>query len=327
MKALVTGGTGFVGSPVVDRLLADGHAVRLLSRRAVTPGRYQGKSVDVVRGDLRDFSSVVSAMNGADLFFHAGEIRNVTQAASEENVRLVENITRHLASQKIQRFVFVSSLTVAGIPSALPANEETTPDVVLHDHYTEYKRRAEEIVREMSGASEFAVIRPAPVYGPGSRYLGKLVKAIEMFGPVGIPFIGSAANIAPLVHVQDLARAIVRAGTKPEAAGQVFNITDGMGHTWGDLFRAVAEAAGRSVRIFPVPALLLKFSTLPFDLLSGFFGMRLDPAAYVEYFSRDLLFDTSRARALLGWSPGYSLSDGIKEMVDFYHGKLQDNSE
>jgi UDP-glucose 4-epimerase len=322
MNALVTGGTGFIGSPVVDCLLSEGHTVRLLSRGTELPGRFQGKdeAIEMVRGDLRDPSSVIRAMEGSDLFFHIGEIRNISRAASEKNIELVEEITEHLGAKGVKRFIFVSSLTVAGIPSELPANEDTLPAVILHDHYTDYKRRGEELIRDKTGACEYAIIRPAPVYGPGSRYLGNMIKAVGMLGPIGLPFIGSATNIAPLVQVKDLARAIVLAGAKPAAAGQVFNITDGLKHTWRDLFHAIADAAGRSVRIIPVPPLLLKFTALPLDLLSGFFGMRPDPAGYLEYFSRDILFDTSKAKSLLGWHPEYSLPDGIREMVAFYKG-------
>jgi nucleoside-diphosphate-sugar epimerase len=318
IKAFVTGGTGFIGSHVVDRLLSEGLAVRLLFRRTGLPGRFEGKNIELVQGDLRDPSSVVRAMEGADLFFHIGEIRNITRAESEKNIELVEKITAELNAKGIRRFILVSSLTVAGIPSELPAKEDTAPSSMLHDHYTEYKRRCEEIIREKTGECEFAIIRPAPVYGPGSRYLGNMVNVVGMLGPIGLPFIGSAANIAPLIQVKDLARAIVRAGIMPAAAGQVFNITDGMTHTWADLFHAIGDAAGRSVRIIPVPPLLLKFAALPFDLFSGVFGMRLDPSAYLEYFSRDLLFDTAKAQAFLGWHPEYSLTEGVADMVAFY---------
>ena len=318
MIAFVTGGTGFIGSHAVDRLLAEGHAVRLLSRGKALPGKLREREVELVRGDLEDPSSVIREMEGADLFFHIGEIRNTTRAASERNIALVAKITAELTAKGIRRFIFVSSLTVAGIPSEVPAKEETAPASELHDHYTDYKRRCEEIIREKAGECEFTILRPAPVYGPGSRYLGSMVKAVLTLGPIGLPFIGNAANIAPLVYVKDLAGAIVRAGTMPGGAGQVFNITDGLTHTWGDLFRAIGESAGRSVRIIPVPSLLLKFAALPFDLFSGVLGVNLDPSTYLDFFSRDILFDIEKAKRLLGWHPEYSLSEGVKEMVDFY---------
>jgi len=318
MKALVTGGTGFIGSPVVDCLLAEGHAVRLFSRSPLLPARLHGKDVEVFQGSFEDAPFLIRAMEGIDVFYHIGEIKNISRSAAGKNIDLMEQVVASLAAGGIRRFVFISSITVAGMPSIVPATEETGPRTVLHDHYTDYKRRCEEIIREKATGCEHAIIRPAPVYGPGSRNLGQLVRTIELLGPVGLPFIGNAKNIAPLIQVKDLARAIARAGTQAEAAGQTFNLTDGEGHTWLDFFTAVGEAVGKSVRIIPIPPLLLKFAASPLDLFSGFFGMHLDPVNYLNYFSADLLFDNTKARSLLAWSPEYSLSQGIEEMVAYY---------
>jgi len=321
MKALVTGGTGFIGSPVVDRLLAEGHVVRLFSRKPKVPERLQCRNVEAYQGDLEDASSLIKAMEGVDTLFHIGEIKNITKFAAEKNVKLVEQIVEHVTATGVKRFVFVSSITVAGIPSSLPAREETEPDIALQDQYTAYKRRCEEIIRGKTEGCEFAIMRPAPVYGPGSRYLGRMVSAIEILGPLGLPFIGDAKNLAPLIHVQDLSAAICRAGTVPAAAGQTFNLTDGLSHSWFDFFHAVSEALGKKLRIVPLPSLLLKLMGAPIELFSGFFGINLDPIHYVDYFSKNLLFDNAKAKALLDWQPEYSLPDGVREMVAYYKRK------
>lgn len=318
MKALVTGGTGFIGSPVVDRLLADGHAVRMFVRKPLLPARLHGKDVEAFQGDLEDAVSLLSAMEGMDVVFHIGEIKNISRSAAGRNTALMEQVAASPAASGIRRFVFVSSLTVAGIPSAIPAREETEPGTMLHDHYTDYKRRCEEIIRERMTGCEHAIIRPAPVYGQGSRYLGQMVKVIETLGPVGIPFIGNAKNIAPLIQVKDLAKAIVSAGVRSGAAGQTFNITDGAGHSWLDFFTAIGDALSKKIRIIAIPALLLKFPALPFDLFAGFFGLHLDPINYLNYFSADLLFENEKARTLLDWAPEYAFSEGVKEMVAYY---------
>ncbi len=318
MKTLITGGTGFIGGHVVQALLDKGHAVRLLSRRPEIPEDLKGKNIEVVRGDLEDPESVINAMEDIDLFYHIGEIKNITRTQAEKNITLVEKITDNLQAKGIKRFVFVSSITVAGIPSEQPANEETASKVLLNDHYTTYKRRCEEIIRGKAEGYEYAIVRPAPVYGPGSRYLGRMVSVIETLGPIGLPFIGDAKNITPFIQVKDLAEAIVLAGTQPEAADQTFNLTDGQNHTWYNFFSAVADALHKKVRIIPIPALLLKLPAIPLDLFSGFLGASFDPVHYVDYISKDLLFDNKKARTLLNWQPAYSLPDGVKEMVEYY---------
>ncbi len=317
MKVLVTGGTGFIGSVVVDLLLQEGHSVRLFSRKDEIPERLKGKSAEIFHGDLKDFLSVVRAMEGMDLFFHIGEIKTFNETASLNNVKLMEHIIAGMREKEVKRLVFISSITVAGIPSAIPAGEETEPDVVLEDHYTSYKRTCEKLILS-SLAGRHAIIRPALVYGPGSRYMGRFINAVDKFGPFGFPFIGNATNLAPLIYVKDLAKAIYLSGLLPSASGQVFNLTDGFRHSWLDFLTSIAELLGRKLRIMSIPPLLLKIPAIPLDILSGMVGIKIDPVHYVNYFSKDLLFDNSKARDLLQWNPEFSLADGVKEMIKFY---------
>jgi nucleoside-diphosphate-sugar epimerase len=317
MKALVTGGTGFIGSGVVDLLLKDGHSVRLFSRRRELPEGLKGKNAEIFRGDLKDFPSVQDAMEGIDIFFHSGEIKNINETASLNNVKLMEHIIAGMRENEVTRLVFISSITVAGIPSSVPADEETEPGVVLEDHYTSYKRTCEKLILGAL-AGRYSIIRPAPVYGPGSRYMGGFINAVDRFGPIGFPFIGNAKNLAPLIYVKDLARAIYLSGLRPSASGQVFNLTDGLRHSWLDFLTSIAELLGRKLRIMPVPPLLLKIPAIPLDILSGIVGIKIDPVHYVNYLSKDLFFDNSKARNLLDWNPEFSLTEGVKEMVKFY---------
>lgn len=320
MKALVTGGTGFIGSHVVEDLLAAGHSVRVLSRKQSDSAGFSG-DVEVYQGNLEDPPAVIRAMKGMDILFHVGEVENTSKSAAEKNVMLISAIIPAMKAEEIRRLVFVSSLSVSGIPASTPADEETPASVTLSDHYTAYKRLAEHMLKEKSTGFEYVIVRPAPVYGPRSRHLGRLIDVIEKFGPVGIPFPGRGDNIAPLIHVSDLAHAIARAGTVPEAAGQTFNITDGLRHSWRDFFAAIAKSVGKDLRIIPLPLLLLKLAAVPFDLFSMFLGVNLDPVSYINYFSKDLFFDNSKAKRILDWSPRYSLAEGVEDMVRFYRGK------
>lgn len=319
MKVLVTGGTGFVGRGVVDLLLAGNHSVRLFSRRPSLPERWEGRNIEVFQGDLEDFSSVSRAMEGVGVFYHIGEIKNVSRSAALKNIRLAEQITDSLAAKGVGRLVFVSSITVAGIPSSLPADEETSPEIIFDDHYTFGKRECERYIAGNSGGSQYAVIRPAPVYGPGSRYLGRIVETIKKLGPVGLPFPGDARNLAPLIYVKDLARAIYFSGMKEEAANQIFNVTDGIRHSWLDFLSAITEFMGRKLRVVPFPTFLFKFPSFFLDLFSGIFGFELDMQHYMDFFSRDVFFENEKAKRLLEWEPEYCvLADGVKEMLGSY---------
>jgi UDP-glucose 4-epimerase len=318
MKALVTGGTGFIGSHVVDRLLEHGHHVRLFSRRNDLPAGLAGKDVSLFSGDLQAPDSLAAAMNGMDMFYHIGEIRNTSRRAAKQNVRLVEQAIDHLAPSGVKRFVFISSISVAGIPSRTPADEETAPKVALEDRYTWYKEQCEKLLAENVSGVEYAVVRPGVVYGPGSRYLGSLISAIDRLGSIGIPFIGKGDNIAPLIHVRDLAHAVYLSGIEQGAAGHVFNLTDGMRHSWSDFFNAIAEALNKKLRILSFPSLLLKVPAQVLDVVSGLFRIQFSLNGYVQYVTTDLLFTNSKAQRLLNWKPEYTLTQGIEEMIREY---------
>jgi nucleoside-diphosphate-sugar epimerase len=313
MKSLVTGGTGFVGGYVAEVLLEEGHAVRVFTRRPGLPERLA--AAEAYRGDLEEPSTVVNAMEGMDVVYHVGEVRNTSRAQSAKNLRLVQTIAEAAGEKGVKRLVFVSSITVAGIPREVPASEETEPLSSLGDHYTAYKREAERLLSESPGI-EYSVIRPAPVYGPGSRFMRRVVDAVDSLGSLGFPFIGNAENLAPLVYVKDLARAIYLAGLKEGAAGQVMNLTDGLRHSWLDFLKAISEALGKKLKVLPLSPLALRFPSIFIDLFSGALGLELDLTHYVDYFSSDVFFNNSRARALLGWEPRYSLEEGVREMIN-----------
>ncbi len=319
MKALVTGGTGFVGGHVVDLLLKENYSVRILSRRPHIPERFEGRDFEVFQGDLENPLSVTDAMDRVDVFYHIGEIKNITRAASEKNIKLLEHILKNLEPRKVKRFVFISSITAAGIPYSAPATEDTSPEIVLEDHYTSYKRKAEEIIVH-SADVEYAIVRPALVYGPGSRYLGKLIEAVRKVGPIGFPFLGDARNLAPFVYVKDLAKAVCLAGIRPDAAGQIFNLTDGMRHSWYDFLHTIAEMLGKKLKIVALPTILFKIPAIFVDSLSGLFGLDLDINHYVTFFSKDMYFDNAKARNLLAWQPEYTLTEGVREMISEYLG-------
>jgi nucleoside-diphosphate-sugar epimerase len=317
MRMLVTGGTGFIGSPVVDLLIEDGHEVLVFTRRTELPDRWKGRRVSVARGDLADADVLLAAMQGQDVLFHIGELKVTSQSAARKNVRLVERIVGALGASGIGRLVFVSSVTVAGVPQTVPATEETPAAAVLKDHYTSYKRDCEELIAGGAGAAEHAVIRPGVVYGPGSRSLRTMAGIAARAAALGIPFIGRGGNLMPLVHVKDLARAIFLAGIAPGAARQTFNLTDGQRHTWEEFFSAIAENAGGRLRVLPLPPGLVRLPAALGGVVAGLFGIRVDLPAYITYLSRDVHFSMAKAERLLEWKAMHTdVRAGVREMME-----------
>lgn len=316
MRTLVSGGTGFIGGHVVDLLIEEGHNVKIFSRRTVWPERLSGRGIENVWGDFENPLSLIAALEGVDVFFHIGEIRSTSMAACLKNIALLQQIVSSPAVRKIGRLVFVSSITVAGIPVEVPATEDAAPEITLNDQYTFYKRTCEGLLARNPSGVEYAIVRPAVAYGPRSINLRKIAAAMAKAGTIGLPFIGSGRSIAPFVHVKDLARAIYFAGVRPGAAGQTINITDSLPHTWREFFDAIGGAAGRRLIIIPFPPLCFKVPAAFVDCLASLCNLRLDLTKYITYFSRDLLFSRQKAKDILGWEPLCTdFNRGIKEMM------------
>lgn len=317
MKVLVTGGTGFIGSHVVDQFLSEGHTVRIFSRRPELPAFWKDSEVSLFRGDLRSPGAVIDAMDGVDIFIHIGEIKNTSKFAAKRNVELAEHIVENLKLTGIKRFVFISSITVAGIPATVPATEDTPAARELKDHYTEYKRTCEKIIREST--VEHAILRPGVVYGPRSVALPRILRRLKLIATIGLPLPGRGEGIVPLIDVRDLSKAVYLAAVKSEGANQTFNITDGLRHTWSDFLSASTNALGSRLRILPVPGLVLQPPALLFDILGEVVGLRTDLMTYISYLTSNLFFDPGRARRLLGWEPVHTdITTGIREMFMSY---------
>jgi len=316
MRTLISGGTGFIGEHVVDLLIEEGHSVKIFSRRTVLPERLNGMGIEHVRGDFENPFSLISALEGVDVFFHIGEIRSTSMAACLKNIALMQRILSSPVVKKIRRLVFVSSITVAGIPGEVPATEDAALEISLNDQYTFYKRTCERLLANNPSGAEYAIIRPAIAYGPRSVNLRKIAAILAKAGTIGLPFIGSGRSIAPFVHVKDLARAIYFAGVRPGAAGQTFNITDSLPHTWREFFDAIGGASGRRLIIIPFPPLCFKVPAAFVDCLASLCDLRLDLTKYITYFSRNLLFSRQKAKDILGWEPFYTdFNRGIREMM------------
>lgn len=313
MKAIVTGGTGFIGRRIVEELVSEGHEVRIVSRSGLKKESGH-ENVELVKGDLREISSVIHAIDGREVIYHAGELRNTSRLAASKNLEAVKSILEHCREAGLRRFVFVSSISVAGIPAGVPAYETTPPATELSDHYTAYKREAEEHLRTASGI-EISIVRPAPVCGQGSRALPGIIRNLKRMSVLGLPFPGDGRNLMPLIQVQDLGRAIARAGTARQAAGETFNLTDGFRHTWRDFLEEIQRVWGRKLRLVQIPPGILKLPAFAIDILAWPFGVSADTWNFVSYLSEDLFFDNRKARELLDWKPDFDLRTMVEDML------------
>jgi nucleoside-diphosphate-sugar epimerase len=250
VNVFVTGGTGFVGAHLVRALQERGDRVTCLVRRPELAERLGWRDVRLVRGDLDDAGALLQGCEGAELVFHvAGRViaKDALQFMAT-NRDGTANVLEAADEHGVSRFVLVSSLAAAGptVPGQ-PIDEARHPAPITD--YGRSKLAAEVLVRAMP--FPWTIVRPPVVYGEWDRGTLKVFQLAR--APVA-PVFGDGSQELSVIHADDLARALIAAGTSPAAQGRVYFATHATTTTSRGLLLACAKALGKSPpRIVPLP--------------------------------------------------------------------------
>src|SRR5438093_4212813 len=311
MLFAISGGAGFLGLHLSRRLLADGHQVRTLDVVPLDDAELE-RSVEELRGDVRDADEVRALVTGADVVVHAAAALPIQ--ASRDSIRSVnvggtENVLREAREADARRVVFISSTAVYGVPEKHPVEEDDP--LVGVGWYGESKSDAEALCRV--AAVETTIVRPKTFIGPERLGVFEILFDWIREGR-RIYVLGKGHNRYQLLGVEDLVDAIVRAAAVPEAAGETFNIgATEFGTVRSDL-QALIDHAGSSSRLRPIPVKPAELALRALELA------RLSPLAEWHYKTahKDSFVDVSKAQRLLGWNPRLSNSETLIETYDWY---------
>lgn len=314
--ALVTGGSGAVGTSVVDTLQAAGYDVRTLTRRQ--PLALSG--VDAQSGDIRSESDAARACRNVQVVFHlAAHVHQPPGSDDREyesiNVLGTRTILTAAVAAGVERFVYFSTVNVYG-PTGVQAVDETAP-VRPSTSYARTKLDAEYIVLRASEAAPrpFAtILRLAAVYGSGVKgNYDTLVKLLArgLFIP-----IGTGANHRTLVHSRDAAAAAWIAATHPAAVGRIFNVTDGRTHAVARIIQAITAALGRREPLFAIPAAVGRACATIGDTTAQLLR-RSSPGLRerVEKYLENVAVSGDLMRRELRFEPQYDLDAGWREAI------------
>ena len=318
---LVTGASGFVGGHLAERLLREGHHVRCLVRVTSDTSLLQRLDVELVYGDLTDPGSLADAVEGCRRVLHCGAL--VSDWATIEEIRRINvigtrNVLEAAVAASVQRFVHVSTTDVYGYPDGTGIDERQ-PAGQFRNWYAQTKREAEREVRRIGdrGALEVVILRPATVYGPRSEeVVGEIAAAIRRRQMV---LIDGGRAVAGLTYVENVADAAAIALGTEAAAGEAFNVTDGLPVTWREFVDDLADGLGcRRVR-WSLPygvALCLAFSLEQgYRLLRNATGAQLSPLLSrqaVNVLGRPQHFSNQKAKTVLGWEPRIDYRSGLE---------------
>ncbi|MHC4549049.1 MAG: NAD-dependent epimerase/dehydratase family protein [Planctomycetota bacterium] len=320
--ALVTGGHGFLGSHLVDLLLARGFKVRGLLRADRPASVFRGLPVEVARGDLRRSDGLQEAVRGAEYVFHVAGLLSARGPAEFRAVN-VEG-TRRLAAAVVRaapgclRFVYVSSQAAAGpSPDGRPVREEEPPRPLTH--YGRSKLAGERVLPATLETVPWSVLRPPAIYGPRDDGILPFFRLAARGWAAGLEGRGRRFN---LLHARDVVEGVLAAAAAPVAAGRVYFLSDRHGHTYGAIARSLARAFGRRARRIPVPDLLLDLAAVLTDEYAVLAGTRplfgRDKARELK--ARWWLCSAERAARELGWRARIRVDEGFAETARWYIG-------
>lgn len=319
MLCAVTGANGFLGSHLVDRLLGDGHRVRVLVRPTADRRWLAGKEVETVTGDLFDREATDALCRDARWVFHAaGAIsahRQRPYFAINVDGSMAVARSAQRAAPTLKRFVFVSSQSVCG-PSrdGAPLTERTDARPV--NLYGESKLAAERALSELE--LPLTVVRPGPIYGPRDRNTLPFFQLARFGLRLKLGFGRRLSNFA---HVEDVVAGMVACAEHRAAEGGVFLLGGPDNMEFDDIGRAVVQAVrGKDGRVVFVPRWLAYTAGAVGGgvgrLLSTPPGLNLDRIRMLV--QPNWSMDLSHIGETVGFEPTIPLPDGALQTANWY---------
>jgi nucleoside-diphosphate-sugar epimerase len=307
---LVTGGSGYFGTELVARALADGDTVRTFDLNPPADG---AGLIEHVTGDVRDVDALRAACDGVDVVLH--NVAQVPLAKDKElfwsvNVLGTANVLVAARDAGVAKVVHTSTSAVFGIPEHNPV-DETSPCRPL-EAYGRAKLEAELLCRDaVAGGLDVSIVRPRTILGHGR--LGIMAILFE-FVAEGAPVyvLGSGDNRYQLVHADDLAAACLLAGRREGPATYNVGATD-FG-TMRETLQALVDHAGTGSRVRSLPMAPARAA------MRSLGGLGLVPFAPYHWllYGESLWFDTTKAQTELGWQPVHSNASMVIESYEWF---------
>jgi dihydroflavonol-4-reductase len=320
VRALVTGGTGFIGSHLVEHLLSRGYEVSCLVRTTSNIEWIRGLPVRFIYGDCERKETLMEAVRGQDYIFHlAGRLKSLDwDSYYRTNCVGTRNIAEACVefNPRVRRFVYVSSIAAAG-PSERGRLKSEEDECAPVNDYGRTKLLGEEEVRSLRGKLPFVIVRPPNVLGSRQEELCAIFGIIRRRVK---PLLGNGDNQLSIVFVQDLVRGIEMAATHGDTEGNTYFITDGKTYSWRRIADVVADKLGVSGFCIPIPHALLV-------LLASLTGAVARCKGEASFFNGKLVnhlretyqtYDGSKAERDFGFRPSLDLEAGIGLAAEWY---------
>ncbi|HEV7558793.1 MAG TPA: NAD-dependent epimerase/dehydratase family protein [Kofleriaceae bacterium] len=307
---LVTGGAGYFGTVLVDKLVAAGEAVRIFD---INEAIDRPAGVDMVVGDIRDAAAVRRACEGVSVVHH--NVAMVPLAKDKAafwsvNRDGTKNLLEAALAARVSKVVHMSSSAIFGAPDRNPVDDDTPPRP--QEDYGRAKLAAEALCHDHAARGlDITIIRPRTIMGHGR--LGIMQILFEwIYQGNNIPVLGKGDNVYQFVHADDLAAAALAAAKRPTPA--TYNVGAGEFGTMRETLEALVAHARTGSRVVSVPA----SPAVAMMNVTSRLGISPLGAYHALMYGRSMYFDLTRTKRELGWSPRYSNIEMFVASYDWY---------
>jgi len=318
LKNLVTGGSGFLGSHLVEALVARGEEVRALVRPTSQTAHLEGLGVELACGDLGDVRSLKAAAQGVERVYHCAALAadwGTWEAFRAANVSGVHNLLEASVEAGVSKFVHVSTTDVYGHPD-YPADESAPyrrRGWPYGDTKIEGEQQAWAYYRQHS--LPVTAVRPVSIYGPRSTTF--VLEIVELLKNGSMVHIGGKRKPAGLGYVTNDVDVMLRAADSEASVGQAYNASDGSDVTWRQYVNRLAEIVGVPSPRLAVPYRAAYLAGWAMEKVYGALGLKSRPLLtrmVVEVFGTDQGFSIGKARRELGYEPQVDFDEGMRRV-------------
>ncbi|MDB6019515.1 MAG: UDP-glucose 4-epimerase [Pedosphaera sp.] len=309
-KILITGGSGYFGSLLRDRLKARGNSVRIFD---LADAQDRTTDVEFMAGDIRDPAQVGKACAAADVVYHC--VAQVPLAKDKHlfesvNVQGTANLMQASLAARVRKVIYISSSAVFGAPKINPVTEQTAPSPA--EAYGRAKLTGETLCAQYAQQGlDISVIRPRTIMGHGRLGIFQILFEWIRTG-YNVPVFGRGDNIYQFVHADDLADACILAAARPGPA--TYNCgTDRFG-SMREVLEQLCAHAKTGARVKSVPLA----PAVAFMNLTSALGLSPLGPYHALMYGRSLYFDITKAKTELGWQPRFSNGEMFVQSYDWY---------
>jgi len=334
-RTLVTGSDGFIGQHLTRKLIDANHTVRTLSKDDSKLYFFAENEVKREKTDIRDGKSISGVMDGIDVVYHLAAIaRNDLSKTWDDyyaaNVQGTINLLEEAKRAGVKKFVFISTVEASGFGDGThPRRETDSPNPV--NNYGKSKLLAERQVLSGKWAMECTVMRLPMVYGPGTFLI-----VPKLFGMVRrgfYPLIGGGNALMEFCYVDNAVNAIVLAGEKKEAAGEIFYVSDERSYSIREVVANIAAAMDKKVIFINIPVFAANIFGLCWEIAARVlpFPPVISKYSKKPFFSRETVYWTTKnvntvsigkIKDKLGYSPVVNIKEGTRETAEWLNENL-----